>query len=75
MLDNRVLNDDNKTILGHRLSIERTAIFTLLNQLCSDNADYFSKTNSWSGYSDRMVNVSADIQECAGKLRSTVTFI
>nr|CDJ85515.1 Hormone-sensitive lipase and Alpha beta hydrolase fold-3 domain containing protein [Haemonchus contortus] len=73
MLDNRVLNDDNKTILGHRLSIERTAIFTLLNQLCSDNADYFSKANSWSGYSDRMVNVSADIQECAGKLRSLVT--
>ncbi|PIO76046.1 putative hormone-sensitive lipase [Teladorsagia circumcincta] len=41
--------------------------------LCSDNADYFSKANSWSGYSERMVNVSTDIKECAGKLRSLVT--
>ncbi|WKY16774.1 hypothetical protein Q1695_001415 [Nippostrongylus brasiliensis] len=73
MLDNRVLGNESKTILGHRLSIERTAIFTLLNQLCSDNADYFSKTTSWSGYSERMVAVSKEIQECSGKLRNLVT--
>ncbi|KAK6032520.1 hormone-sensitive lipase [Ostertagia ostertagi] len=46
---------------------------TIKFQLCSDNADYFSKANSWSGYSERMVNVSTDIKECAGKLRSLVT--
>ncbi|KAK6765830.1 hypothetical protein RB195_025631 [Necator americanus] len=73
MLDNRILNDHNKAILGHSLSIERTAIFTLLNQLCADNAEYFSKANSWSGYSERMVKVSIEIQDSAGTLRNLVT--
>ncbi|KAL6722562.1 hypothetical protein Aduo_017676 [Ancylostoma duodenale] len=73
MLDNRILNDHNKAILGHSLSIERTAIFTLLNQLCVDNAEYFSKATSWSGYSERMVKVSIEIQDCTGTLRNLVT--
>ncbi|VDM58911.1 unnamed protein product [Angiostrongylus costaricensis] len=73
MPDNRALNDDNRAVFGPRLSIERTAIFTLLNQLCSDNAEYFSKVTSWSGYSERMVNVSSKIQYCSGTLRDIVS--
>ncbi|KAE9413134.1 hypothetical protein Angca_004624 [Angiostrongylus cantonensis] len=73
MPDNRALNDDNRAVFGPRLSIERTAIFTLLNQLCSDNAEYFSKVTSWSGYSERMVKVSSKIQYCSGTLRDIVS--
>ncbi|KJH43446.1 hypothetical protein DICVIV_10546 [Dictyocaulus viviparus] len=84
MLDNRFLNDDNRAILGFKLSIERSAIFTLLNQfiillaikgltLCGDNVEYFSKATSWSGYNERMVNVSTDIQYCSKTLRKIVS--
>ncbi|KAJ1358763.1 hypothetical protein KIN20_017271, partial [Parelaphostrongylus tenuis] len=42
-------------------------------QLCSDNVQYFSKATSWSGYSERMVNVSNKIQQCSGTLRDIVS--
>ncbi|KIH43577.1 hypothetical protein ANCDUO_26414, partial [Ancylostoma duodenale] len=42
--------------------------------LCVDNAEYFSKATSWSGYSERMVKVSIEIQDCTGTLRSTVVY-
>lgn len=62
----------NRTPLGSRLSVERSAIFSLLKELCEDNAEYFVKVPTWTSYGERLVIVCNHIRVQSERLQALV---
>ncbi|CAI5454221.1 unnamed protein product [Caenorhabditis angaria] len=59
--------------LTGRLSIDRTAIFQLIEQLCSDNAAHFEKSLGANGlYTERMPGVSRKLKESIEVLKENI---
>ncbi|CAB3400966.1 unnamed protein product [Caenorhabditis bovis] len=63
-----------KQPLNSRLSIDRSAIFKLIEELCADNAAHFAKAlESTSGlYSERMPAVYRNLQESIAQLKENI---
>ncbi len=63
--DEEDVSSNHKPPIDHRLSVQRTPVFNVLQQLASDNAIFFQKYTASSPFSPRIVKCCREISRFA----------